>query len=649
MARMMGRYELLRPLGRGGMAEIFLARRRGPGGVEKRLVVKRIRRERARDPRFVAMFVREAQLSMSLAHKNIVPVFDFGRAGNDLFLVMEHVEGLDLGAALKLSRMGRASEASPGAGALDPLLAGFIAIEACQALDYAHNMRDSKGESRPVIHRDVTPRNVLVSVAGEVKLLDFGLATHEVDAGGSKLHGTPAYMAPEQAQGKAVDGRADLFSLGLMLWEVLAGRRAYGATELLELLEMARTGHVPPLPGHIPVRLREIVARATNYEVGERYQSARAMQMDLDAYVVAERARSSGELARPPGHQLAEWVQAAAANGSRQIDWAEIDDVPDGHVVTFLDHGESGLEASAAADSVLRSLAETIAEEDASGLEKSAGEPDAENMESDATDLATASTRLALDNPRLGAPDRIEPQGNAQIGRQISAASETRRRRSAVWWAVFAIGAALAIGAVWLVQGMGSEPRVQGALGSKADPAAGDDSPRVSGTAGQLDPAGQSVDTGPARSARRAASGKRDRTAGPDVSASNARRSLSNRPKPAGSSRVVRDRGSPGRLAGRVGAVNQDQSGRPESGQNNSGGQKNRLMGVVRISTSPWAKVTVVGRGEQCRDTPCQLSLPPGTYTFRLHNPVKNVGKEVTVQVAGNQTVTVQEILTRAL
>ncbi|MBT8493406.1 MAG: serine/threonine protein kinase, partial [Deltaproteobacteria bacterium] len=162
MGLQLGRYELLRPLARGGMAEVFLARRRGPGGVEKQLVVKRIAREKSRDPRFAEMFVTEARLSMSLAHRNIVPVFDFGRAGDELFLVMEFVDGVDLGRALARSRQ----LSKP----MSPVLLAFVGMEAAQALDYAHTSGKSSGEG--VIHRDVTPGNVLVSTAGEVKLVD---------------------------------------------------------------------------------------------------------------------------------------------------------------------------------------------------------------------------------------------------------------------------------------------------------------------------------------------------------------------------------------------------------------------------------------------------------------------------------------------
>jgi len=265
----LGRYELVEELGRGGMAEVFLARRRGPGGVEKRLAVKRIRRERASDPRLLTMFVDEARLSMTMVHKNIVPMFDFGRAGDELFLVMEYVDGADLGAALRGAR----ERSKP----LALEVAAFVAMEACQALDYAHTMSGETESGRVVIHRDVNPRNVLLSYAGEVKLVDFGVATTETDLGeAGKVRGTPAYMAPEQARAEAVDARADVFAVGLVLWEALAGRRAYGSGSIEQTLSAARAAEVPALPESVPARLRSIVAKATARDVDARHASARA-------------------------------------------------------------------------------------------------------------------------------------------------------------------------------------------------------------------------------------------------------------------------------------------------------------------------------------------------------------------------------------
>ena len=350
---MLGRYELLFPIGRGGMAEVFLARRRGPGGVEKRLVVKRIRRERSRDPRFVEMFVGEARLSMSLSHKNVVPVFDFGRAGDELFLVMEYVEGANLGAAL-------AADGVP----LEPALVAFVGIEACQALDYAHG--------RGVIHRDVTPANVLLSRAGEVKLADFGVATAETDLGaGGRVRGTPAYMAPEQARGEAMDARSEVFALGLVLWETLAGRRAYDGADVQAQLARARAGDVPALDERVPAALRAVIERATRADPEARFASVRAMQLALDDYLVATRAAAAGK--PPPMHALASWLRARIPEEPREID----DDAvtpPRGRVETFLD---DGFATAAEAGDTARSVAETIADDAPPVVEPPAAPPPA--------------------------------------------------------------------------------------------------------------------------------------------------------------------------------------------------------------------------------------------------------------------------------
>ncbi|MBA3392253.1 MAG: serine/threonine protein kinase, partial [Deltaproteobacteria bacterium] len=259
----LGRYELLRPLARGGMADVYLARRR-VAGVEKRLVIKRLRRDRSRDPRFLEMFIREAQLSMSLVQQNIVPVFDFGRIGDDVFLAMEHIDGKDLGSSL-------ARERHRG---MAPLLAAFVAAECCQALDHAHR----RGEQ--VIHRDVTPRNVLLSWAGEVKLADFGIAAVVGDAAGTL--GTPGYMAPEQARGEECDARIDVYALGIVLWESLTGDHVRPASERGATLAAARTGELPTLADTIPPTLAAIIARATAPDRADRYASARDMAEALD-------------------------------------------------------------------------------------------------------------------------------------------------------------------------------------------------------------------------------------------------------------------------------------------------------------------------------------------------------------------------------
>ena len=328
------RYELLRPLARGGMADVFLARRR-VAGLEKRLVIKRLRRDHRHDPRFLDMFVREAQLSMSLVHQNIVPVFDFGRIGEDVFIAMEHIAGKDLGSTLACDR---------GSG-MPPLLAAFIAHECCEALEYAHRRPEG------AIHRDVTPRNVLLSWAGEVKLTDFGIAAVVDEVAGA--FGTPGYMAPEQANAQRCDGRVDVYALGVVLWEALIGQHVRPTGDRVRTLDVARSGELPPMSESITPALAAIITRATARAPDERFASAREMANALDAYIVAKRARDG---AAKPNNQLADWLRARW--GDEQTDASAADaPVIDDAFVTFLDHGADGVRGSrterSAADTAL--------------------------------------------------------------------------------------------------------------------------------------------------------------------------------------------------------------------------------------------------------------------------------------------------------
>jgi len=555
MAASVGRYELVRELGRGGMAEVFLARRRGPGGVEKRLALKRIRRERARDPRLLEMFVEEARLSMTLAHKNIVPMFDFGRAGDELFLVMEYVDGADLAAALDGAR----AAGNP----LSPIVAAHVALEACQALDYAHRARGEDGAIHSIVHRDVTPRNVLLSYAGEVKLADFGVATSETDIGTGKVRGTPAYMAPEQAAGGEVDERADVFSLGLVLWEMLTGRRAYDGTTKETLLAQARAAEVPPVSEDAPERLRAVVTRAAAKAPEDRYPSARAMQLALDHYLVS--AREPGTA--PPGVQLADWLVEVAPRRARSTAEMPAVAVPAAltgaaEVVTFLDDGADGLSRIAPlapGDQTIRSVAETVAE----------------------------------DGDAAGGDD--EAAGTAESGAFEAAAARPRARWPLAVAAVVLAGGAVA--AYALTRGGGAGPvaaadaGVPAASGAASDAAVPAVAP-VRFAAGAADAAPAAIDAAVAR----------------DV----------HRPRPHHESTAHAD-------AAPVGPP-----------------------GMVRVSSSPWAQVSVIGRHEGCPETPCEISLPPGRYRLRLVNPLANLAKTVEVTVESGVTKDVVESLTRA-
>ena len=315
-----GRYELLRILGRGGMAEVFLARYVGPQGFEKRLVIKRVLPQHGHDRRFLRLFFDEARTQVSLSHGNLVPVFDFGRVGNAYFIAMEEVRGCDLGTLFAAGQK--------RARTLSPLLVAQIGIEVCRGLAYVHR--------RGFVHRDVSPRNVLVSTDGEVKLSDFGVALAAASDAAPGLRGTLAYMAPEQARGERVDGRADLFSLGMVLAEGLLGRRPRAHADETAALAAARAGEAATVEGP----LAGLVERATCREPDARFADAEAMLVALE-HEAAALGRKGGSAARELAACVAEWVPRANASqeGSAADDIAAVTAPTVGAETYFRDGG----------------------------------------------------------------------------------------------------------------------------------------------------------------------------------------------------------------------------------------------------------------------------------------------------------------------
>jgi serine/threonine-protein kinase len=250
-----GRYDLLRPIGRGGMAEVFLARYAGPEGFEKLLVIKRVLPKISESTQLLRMFFEEAKTQVSFSQGNLVSVFDFGRVDNEYFIAMDYVRGADLASLFAANRP------------LAPALLAHVGVEICRGLAYVH--------ARGFVHRDVTPRNVLLSVDGEVKLSDFGLALAVQEQGVQGRQGTPSYMAPEQARGDRTDARADIYSLGLVLAEGLLGRGVRG--------DPARdAGSVrADVATHGP--LGAILARAVAASPDERFGGAEEMLAALEA------------------------------------------------------------------------------------------------------------------------------------------------------------------------------------------------------------------------------------------------------------------------------------------------------------------------------------------------------------------------------
>lgn len=267
-----GNYVLLDRIGVGGMAEIFLATARGIEGFEKRLVIKRILPMLSHDEQFVRMFVEEAKLCVALRHPNIVQVYDLGEIERQYFIAMEYVDGRDL-----LKTLGACGQRRVG---FPTDVALYIVMEVLKGLNYAHQLRRPDGEPLGIIHRDVSPSNVLLSYDGEVKIGDFGIAkasTREKTATGI-LKGKFGYMAPEQVTGDPIDHKADIFAMGIVLYELLTGHRLFAGKNEIDVLERIRDGVIEPAPrryrADLDEELEEIVLRALALDREARFASA---------------------------------------------------------------------------------------------------------------------------------------------------------------------------------------------------------------------------------------------------------------------------------------------------------------------------------------------------------------------------------------
>ena len=212
MEREFGKYEFIEKIGSGGMAEVYLAKSHGAEGIEKILVIKRVLPEFTSNRRFVDMFISEAKIAMELNHPNIVQIFDFGKVDSDFYLAMEFVDGSDLAQLLSAGR--RAESPLPLGEAV------FIGVEIAKGLDYAHRRLDHFGDPLDIVHRDMSPQNVLISREGAVKIVDFGIAkaSSVTEESPHVVKGKFSYMSPEQASGRRVDQRSDIFSLGVLLF-----------------------------------------------------------------------------------------------------------------------------------------------------------------------------------------------------------------------------------------------------------------------------------------------------------------------------------------------------------------------------------------------------------------------------------------------
>ncbi len=292
LPQQLGRYVLERKLAAGGMAEVFLAKQSGPEGFEKICVVKRMLPHLTQEETFVSMFLDEARLAARLSHPNIAQIFDFGHADESYFLAMEYVPGTNLHDVIEDHAMRHMK--------LPVDVVVRIVALAATGLDFAHHATDDKGSPLNIIHRDISPHNIMLSKNGDVKLIDFGIAKASVGLHSTKvgtLKGKYAYMSPEQIRGFVIDKRTDIYAMGLVLYELLSGRPAIQGENESALMAAAAKRDFPAiesLRNDVPAKVRKVLERALSMNVADRYETAAQMADDLEDFLTANGTRVKG-------------------------------------------------------------------------------------------------------------------------------------------------------------------------------------------------------------------------------------------------------------------------------------------------------------------------------------------------------------------
>jgi serine/threonine-protein kinase len=291
--RVIGRYALYGKLASGGMATVHFGRLLGPAGFSRTVAIKRLHPQFAKDPEFVAMFLDEARLAARIQHPNVVATVDVVALQEELFLVMDYIRGESFS---RLMRASRKREIDVSLAVVASIICGML-----HGLHAAHEARDERGQPLAVVHRDVSPQNVLIGADGIARVLDFGVAKAaariQITRDG-QMKGKLSYMAPEQLQGKVVDRRTDVFAAGIVLWEALTGRRLFDAEDTSEMLRMIVSEEIPPPSAVVPSISRsidEIVMRALSRDVTTRYQTAREFAIALEEAVPIASPREVGE------------------------------------------------------------------------------------------------------------------------------------------------------------------------------------------------------------------------------------------------------------------------------------------------------------------------------------------------------------------
>jgi eukaryotic-like serine/threonine-protein kinase len=297
MAQPAQRYKVLERIAAGGMAEVYRAESAGLEGFKKLVAIKRVLPHLAEKKQFIGMFLDEARVGAHLSHSNCVQVFDIGVGDNTYFIVMEFVDGSDLKGVIEHRK--ELKQPVPVEEAC------LITVRICEGLAYAHELTDSKGNSLHIVHRDMSPPNVLLTRHGEVKIVDFGLAKANSQLEKSEpgiIKGKFSYLSPEAAQGLPVDARTDVFAAGIILWEMLAGRRLFLGDSDLETVRLVQKAEIPTLRDYnskIPLELERVLKKGLAADPARRYQTAREFGRDLNAILFQiGRAVSSFDIAQ---------------------------------------------------------------------------------------------------------------------------------------------------------------------------------------------------------------------------------------------------------------------------------------------------------------------------------------------------------------
>jgi serine/threonine protein kinase len=283
MSESQQRYRVIERLESGGMAEVFRAESEGLQGFRKQVAIKRVLPHLSSKKKFISMFLDEARLSAQLSHSNCVQVFDIGVGDSAFFIVMEFVDGANLKAIIEhIKKHGRDFPVEA---------AVYIALEICKGLAYAHELTDPNGVPLYIVHRDMSPPNVLVTKHGEIKIVDFGLAKANSQLEKSEpgiIKGKFSYLSPEAAMGQDVDARTDVFAVGIILWELLAGQRLFLGDTDFQTVKKVQAAQVPSITAinkKVPPELEKIIVRALARDPGQRYPTARSLGIDLSKFM----------------------------------------------------------------------------------------------------------------------------------------------------------------------------------------------------------------------------------------------------------------------------------------------------------------------------------------------------------------------------